>query len=275
MATNNQVNNVSQPPLMTPMSDKSGQLNSAWSNWFRDLYRRTSYKGGNAIDDLDDRVIEDAETIADLKDIAQNHEDRIEVNEGDITQSKLDIQQNTTDIIANTADIEENTDNIETNVTNIGNNAAAITVNTTSIGTNVTNIGTNTTNIGTNTTNIGTNTTDIGNNATAITDHDALESAHGSNGDIVGFNDLSTELVVGLVKRMTSIADAADTTVSIVTADIAAAPASYDQAYTDLQATLTNENKAAINDLASDLNAAIAVLNELLLNSKTSGQMTT
>ena len=74
---------------------------------------------------------------------------------------------------------------------------------------------------------------------------------------------------------MDSISDAVDSTVNITTADIGAAPTAYDQAYTQSVTDLTNENKAAINQLASDLNDAIAVLNNLLAESKTSGQMTT
>jgi len=111
--------------------------------------------------------------------------------------------------------------------------------------------------------------------ANGIDAHINASKAHGSNGNIVGFNDIADELFVGLVKRMASIADAVDTTVNISTADIGTAPATYDQAYTQSVTNLTNENKAAINQLASDLNNAIAVLNNLLAESKTSGQMTT
>lgn len=45
-------NLVSQPPLTIPITDGNGILSKAWAIWFRDLYRRTGYKGGNAIDDL-------------------------------------------------------------------------------------------------------------------------------------------------------------------------------------------------------------------------------
>ncbi len=44
-------NIVSKPPLMIPIFDRSGMLNKAWSIWFRDIYNRVAYKGGNAIDD--------------------------------------------------------------------------------------------------------------------------------------------------------------------------------------------------------------------------------
>jgi hypothetical protein len=49
-------NIVSKPPLMIPMFDRSGMLNKAWSIWFRDIYNRVAYKGGNAIDDNLDAI---------------------------------------------------------------------------------------------------------------------------------------------------------------------------------------------------------------------------
>lgn len=44
-------NLVSQPPLQVPLADANGNISKAWSIWFRDLYRRVAFKGGNAIDD--------------------------------------------------------------------------------------------------------------------------------------------------------------------------------------------------------------------------------
>ena len=44
-------NLASQPPLLVPMLENNGTLSRAWAIWFRDLYKRTSYQGGNAIDD--------------------------------------------------------------------------------------------------------------------------------------------------------------------------------------------------------------------------------
>ncbi|CAM0050555.1 hypothetical protein VPHD478_0011 [Vibrio phage D478] len=126
-----------------------------------------------------------------------------------------------------------------------------------------------------NSTGISDNKQGIEDNAENLSNHESLEEAHGSNGNIVGFNDLAEEAVAGLVKRMGSINDAIQTTVNITTSDIGAAPAAYDQSYTQSVTDLTNENKAAVNQLASDLNDAIAVLNNLLAESKSSGQMTT
>ncbi len=226
MADSKTANLVSKPPLQVKLIDQNGLMNRAWSFWFRDLYRRVAYKGGNAIDDniedIDDLV---AAVEANIIAIAENKE-AIAVNEQNIAE-------NAEAIAKNILDIAENADNIEINRQAI--EQLELTLN----------------------------------------NHINASQAHGSNGDIVGFNDLADESTVGLVKRMVSIADAADSMVDITTADIGPAPAAYDQVYAQLVTDLTNENKAAINQLASDLNDAIAVLNNLLAESKTSGQMTT
>ena len=178
-----QKNIVSQPPFGAPAIDAQGKMSKPWAVWFRDIYNRVAFKGGNAID----------ETDTNLEEVA------LVVNQ-------------------NVEDIEANADNLTTHV--------------------------------------------------------GLESAHGSNGDIVGFNDTAGEATFGLVKRMAAIVDAVDSTASVVVADAAAAPAAYNQAYTQTLADLANANKSAINQVVIDLNAAIAVLNNLLAKSKTSGQMT-
>jgi 2-phospho-L-lactate guanylyltransferase (CobY/MobA/RfbA family) len=90
----------------------------------------------------------------------------------------------------------------------------------------------------------------------------------------VGFDDLADETTQGLVKRMISLSDAVASLVSVVVADASAAPATYTQAHTQSLVDLSNANKAAINLLVSDLNNAIIVLNDLILKSKNSGQMT-
>lgn len=182
----------------------------------------------------------------------------------------------------NIEDIDELVAAVESNVIAIAANAEAIEENALAIAQNAEDIAANTEAIIQNALAIAENAANIEANAQAILllsnsldAHVNASQAHGSNGDIVGFNDVADELFVGLVKRMASIADAVDTTVNISTADIGTAPATYDQAYTQSVTNLTNENKAAINQLASDLNNAIAVLNNLLAESKTSGQMTT
>ena len=233
MADNKTENLVSKPPLQVKLIDQNGLMNRAWSVWFRDLYRRVAYKGGNSIDD-------NIEDIDHLVDAVEANIIAIAANKEAIETNALAIAQNAEDIAVNSAAIVQNALAIAENATDIAENAAAIVI--------------------------------LANNLDA---HVNASQAHSSNGDIVGFNDLADETTVGLVKRMASIADAVDSTVSITTPDIGAAPAAYDQTYTQSVTDLTNENKAAINQLASDLNDAIAVLNNLLAESKTSGQMTT
>lgn len=233
MADNKTENLVSKPPLQVRLVDQNGLINRAWSVWFRDLYRRVAYKGGNSID-------ENIEDIDQLVAAVESNIIAISANKEAIETNALAIAQNAEDIAANSEAIVQNALAIAQNTVNITANAQAIVLLANSLDTHV--------------------------NAS---------QAHSSNGDIVGFNDTATESAVGLVSRMASIADAVETTVDITTADIATAPAAYDQAYTQLVTDLTNENKAAINQLASDLNDAIAVLNNLLAESKTSGQMTT
>lgn len=233
MADNKTENLVSKPPLQVKLIDQNGLMNRAWSVWFRDLYRRVAYKGGNSID----------ENIEDIDQLVAAVEDNIiaiAANKEAIESNALAIAKNAEDIAVNSAAIVQNALAIAENTTNIQANAQAIILL-----------------------------------ANSLDAHVNASQAHGSNGDIVGFNDTANESTVGLVARMASIADAVETTVDITTADIGAAPAAYDQVYTQSVTDLTNENKAAINQLASDLNDAIAVLNNLLAESKTSGQMTT
>lgn len=233
MADNKTENLVSKPPLQVRLVDQNGLMNRAWSVWFRDLYRRVAYKGGNSID-------ENIEDIDQLVAAVEANIIAISANKEAIETNALAIAQNAEDIAANSAAIVQNALAIAQNASDIAANAQAIVLL-----------------------------------ANSLDSHINAFQAHGSNGDIVGFNDLADEVTVGLVKRMASIADAVETTVNITTADIVAAPVAYDQTYTQSVTDLTNENKAAINQIASDLNDAISVLNNLLAESKTSGQMTT
>lgn len=205
-------NIVSAPPLQTAVLDNNGFMSRAWAVFFRDIYNRTSYKGGNAID----------------------------TNANGLLSLNSTLQDTISNVNTNTANITTNSENIAASAEQIAINAETIEAN-----------------------------------KVEFDEHAAAEEAHGSNGVIVGFGDLADETTVGLVKRMAAIANASNSLVNIGTADIAAAPAAYNQAYIQTIATLTNENKAAINQLATDLNAAISVLNDLLAQSKSSGQMTT
>lgn len=85
------VNNVSQPPFNAPMVEANGLPSRAWSNWFRDLYRRTAYKGGNAIDDLATVVDGEVNTLEEVVVVVLDHEERITSNEGEIDQNKKSI----------------------------------------------------------------------------------------------------------------------------------------------------------------------------------------
>lgn len=122
-------------------------------------------------------------------------------------------------------------------------------------------------------------------NANDITmnNHIGAESAHGSNGSVVGFNDTATDAIVGLVKRMQIVADAVDATSSSVVVsspNATAAPAAYDQAQVQTIVTLANETKDDVNTLVTNLNtvvtevnAIVTQLNDLIAKSKTAGQM--
>ena len=202
-------NLVSQPPLTAAIVDANGMPSKAWAIWFRDLYRRTSYKGGNAIDDNKNEIDEE--------------------------------------LLAITATLEETIVQVNVNIEGIAVNADNISINALAIQVNADNLAT----------------------------HEALESAHGSNGVIVGFDDLANEAIQGLVKRMAALADAIASTVEVVQADASAAPATYSQAHSQELVDLSNTNKAAINTLVTDFNNAVTVLNNLIARSKTSGQMTT
>lgn len=184
-------NLVSQPPLNVPFIDSLGRPSKAWQTWFRDLYQRTAFKGGNAIDNNSELI-----------------DDTIDTLEEAIIQ-----------ILINVDDIQENSDN--------------------------------------------------------LSNHESLTEAHGSNGDIVGFNDIADEVNFGLVKRMVIILDLALSAVNITTPDIGTAPGTYNQAYTQSIADLTNECKASINALANDLNVVIQTFNLLLQRGKDANQMST
>lgn len=93
-------NLVSQPPLMIPMLDQGGRLSKAWSIWFRDLYKRVGYKGGNAIDF-------NLELIRSITSSIEVVDEKVNVN---------------------TVNIASNTENIATNLLAIVENALAISI---------------------------------------------------------------------------------------------------------------------------------------------------
>ena len=130
---NESKNIVSDPPLASAPIGMDGKFTRPWARWFQTLYQRTSYKGGNAID----------ETIT-------------------------AVNQNNTVTGINSEDIITNANNIQTNVTNIAENFNLIGINTLAIGANTTNIATNTADIATNAAGIATNASNISTNAADI-----------------------------------------------------------------------------------------------------------
>ncbi len=230
---------VSPPPRAGVIADKDGRLNRDWAIWFRDIYARISLRG-NPID-------ASIETIDDLILVVELNAENIAINATNISQNTNDISSNAAAIALNVAAIAANLVRIQQNETDIATNAASILANVVAIAAV----------------------------SGTLTAHTSANTAHGSNGDIVGKSDTATESFAGLVQRMANITDATATAASVVVADVVAAPATYNQAYTQTIADLANANKSAINTIATDLNAAIGKLNDLLANSRTSGQMTT
>lgn len=112
-----------EPPLNSPMSDQTGMINRAWATWFRDLYKRTTFKGGNAIDEnktaTDQELLEITSTLEEVI---------VQVNE-----NIYEIEQNSDDIADNTQAINDNTQAINDNTADISSNASAIQANTDSI----------------------------------------------------------------------------------------------------------------------------------------------
>ena len=90
-------NILSQPPLTTPIIDQGGNPSKAWAVWFRDIYNRVAYKGGNAIDDNLDLIDGTIDTMEES--IAQ------------ILKNVIDIAGNAEDIAGNAEDIEINAQN--------------------------------------------------------------------------------------------------------------------------------------------------------------------
>jgi hypothetical protein len=190
-------NLVSQLSFSGPIVDSKGLPTRSFAIWIRDVYRRTSYKGGNAIDDNKKVIDGTVDTLEEVIIVVEDHELRITAN----------------------------TEGIQLVAANLSK-------------------------------------------------HESLEQAHNSNGNIVGFSDLAEEETQGLVKKMISIADAIASTVEVTVADASDAPASYTQSHSQELVDLSNANKEAINTLVTDFNNAVTVLNDLIAQSKSSGQMT-
>lgn len=200
-------NLVSQLPLNSPIVDAKGMPTRGFAIWIRDIYKRTSYKGGNAIDDNKESADQSFITID--SSLGETIE-QVNLNSDSITETKEDLTET--------------------------NEGLTETIN-------------------------------------SLVSHIEQTEAHGANGDIVGFNDIATESMKGLVNRMEALSLAVQSTVEVTNPNISAAPATYDQSHTQELVDLSNANKAAINSLVTDFNNAVIVLNNLITRNKTSGQM--
>ena len=106
-----------------------------------------------------------------------------------------------------------------------------------------------------------------------LTDHVLSTSEHGVTGDNVGTEDFCQELIGGVVLLCALVADAAASAAEVTIADVGSAPAAYQQGYADLQTNLINDVKAKHNTMLTDLNNAVAQLNDLIAKMKTAKQM--
>lgn len=107
---------------------------------------------------------------------------------------------------------------------------------------------------------------------TTISNHVGAQSAHGATGDIVGTDDYCTATVGGTVLLAAAQANAVSSTVAVTSPDAGAAPAAYTQAQMAQVVALVNELKADLTQTVSDLNAAIAVINNMLATERTAKQ---
>lgn len=126
-------NLVTDPPLKSPVLLNDGRFSRPWAVWFQQLYIRTSFKGGNAIDNgltsLDETIeqvnINTGDIATNLASIAVNAA-AIAQNVSDIAANLVRIQDNDTDIAQNVADITTNAVNILANSQNLGFSRARI-----------------------------------------------------------------------------------------------------------------------------------------------------
>lgn len=272
-------NKVAAPPLMAAISGTSGGVTKPWAIFFRDLYKRTSYEGGNSIGNNKTEIDVNKEAIAQIEtDIDQNSLDiaanvlAIANNSINIAGNSSNIASNLALILANAAAILQNQNDIDQAESDITDNALAISVNSSGVAANAAAIVANSASIASNLALISQNTSDISTNALAISTHEALTTAHSSNGDIVGFNDLATETIDGLVKRLDLISNAINSNLAVV-AVVGPAPVTYSQAHVQNLVNVANSNKTTINNLVVEFNSLIDVVNLILTESKAKGQM--
>jgi len=59
-------NLISRPPLTIPLNDAAGNLNKAWAIWFRDVYARIGYQGGNILNDTTESIDDTIDTLEEV-----------------------------------------------------------------------------------------------------------------------------------------------------------------------------------------------------------------
>lgn len=102
--------------------------------------------------------------------------------------------------------------------------------------------------------------------------HVAAESAHGATGDIVGTDDYAQPALGGTVFLGAAVADASLSSVTPPAA-VAAAGATYVQAYAQAQTDAINALSTALAQAVTDLNAATTQLNALLASERAAKQI--
>jgi len=113
---------------------------------------------------------------------------------------------------------------------------------------------------------------DISTVTSDLSSHVADNSAHGVTGNIVGTDDYCTLTMGGVVKLAASVANATASAVSAVSSPNFPG-VSYSQVDAATWVNMLQEHKTNINQLATDLNAAITQLNLLMANSRTALQL--
>lgn len=106
----------------------------------------------------------------------------------------------------------------------------------------------------------------------ALSSHVATDTAHGVTGQNVGTLDFCTGSTGGVVLLAAAVTDAAASVVAI-TGGLAAAGATYSQAYAQLQTDKINELCTDLTQAVTDLNATISKLNSLLAASRAAKQL--
>lgn len=114
---------------------------------------------------------------------------------------------------------------------------------------------------------------DLGELTIVVTEHINNDSAHGVTGENIGNEDYCTSLVGGVVNLSALVSDAVDSTVNVVEPDADAATLLYSQLVAQTNVDLTNELKSSVNQLTTDLNAAITQINDLIAQQKLAKQM--